>query len=260
MIKNTIRKLINISGFDLVKISPNTPSGCTSPFPIELNQDDIGLLEYIKSNKLTMTSYERLWTTLMACKHVIDNDIEGDFVECGVWRGGNALLAAAIFKRYQCKKNVYLFDTFEGMTNPSSEDREYRGGDASAMLQAASKREDNIWCIASIDDVKNNFRKANLLDDNIFFVKGDVGETLDDKTNLPERISVLRLDTDWYESTRKELEILYPRLSIGGSLMIDDYGHWAGSRQATDEYFADKPHRPFLQCIDYTGRSGIKYA
>ncbi|WP_417067886.1 TylF/MycF/NovP-related O-methyltransferase [Niveibacterium terrae] len=260
MIKNTIRKLLNTAGYDLVKIPPNTPPGASSPFPVELDREETELLASLKANRLTMTSFERLWATLMACKHVIDNNIPGDFVECGVWRGGNALLAAATFKRHGSDRKVYLFDTFEGMTEPTEADREYRGDYARTLLEATERKGDSIWCIASLEDVRENFRKAGLLDDNVVFVKGDVCETLELSSNIPKQISVLRLDTDWYESTRKELEILYPRLSIGGSLMIDDYGHWAGSRQATDEYFADKHHHPFLQCIDYTGRSGIKYA
>lgn len=87
---------------------------------------------------------------------------------------------------------------------------------------------------------------------------GDVEQTLLDESNHPARISLLRLDTDWYHSTRVELEQLYPLLSPGGVLIIDDYGHWEGCRKAVDEYFAANRIRMFLQRIDYTGRLGIK--
>jgi O-methyltransferase len=111
----------------------------------------------------------------------------------------------------------------------------------------------NDWCYASLDDVKANFRNAGLLNDNIMFIQGDVAVTL-------EVLAALRLDTDWYESTKKELEFLYPRLSVGGVLLVDDYGHWAGAREAVDEYFKRYNNRPFLIYNDNTGRAGVKIA
>jgi O-methyltransferase len=98
------------------------------------------------------------------------------------------------------------------------------------------------------------------LDDKIIFIQGDVAVTLEVPNNLPEGIAVLRLDTDWYESTKKELEILYPRLSVGGVLLVDDYGHWVGAREAVDEYFKRHNNRPFLVYNDNTGRAGVKVA
>jgi predicted O-methyltransferase YrrM len=96
-----------------------------------------------------------------------------------------------------------------------------------------------------------------LLSPSVRFVEGDVVQSLKIESNLPESISVLRLDTDWYESTRAELEVLYPRLSPGGVLIIDDYGHWGGAKKAVDEYFRGRP-KPLLQYTDYTGRMGVK--
>lgn len=94
------------------------------------------------------------------------------------------------------------------------------------------------------------------------FVKGDVATTLRDETNLPSLISVLRLDTDWHDSTLAELQTLYPRLSVGGSLLIDDFGYWDGARKAVEDYFATLPPRvrPLLHYTDYTGRMGVKIA
>jgi predicted O-methyltransferase YrrM len=111
------------------------------------------------------------------------------------------------------------------------------------------------WCYASLDQVSQNFAAAGLSTKTSHFVKGDVMETL--KDNLPEQISVLRLDTDWYESTRFELEVLYPRLSKGGVLIIDDYGHWSGSRKATDEYFSSI-QAPLLNRVNDQVRLCIK--
>src|SRR5262249_6800965 len=117
----------------------------------------------------------------------------------------------------------------------------------------------NEWCYASLDDVRNNFVNVGLLSNNVVFVQGDVTQTLANEENLPKSISVLRLDTDWYESTKKELEVLYPRLNRGGVLLIDDYGYWAGSKQATDEFFAKNQNRPFLQYTDSSGRLAVKF-
>lgn len=227
--------------------------------PIELTKDEQELFHFVKENDLSMTSNERLFATIMACKYVIERDIPGDFVECGVWRGGNSLLAAGVFKLYNVKRKVYLFDTFEGMTAPTEADKRISDQAPAIEKFKENRKEDRyFWCYAGLDEVQNNFRKAGLLNDNVTFVKGDVLKTLADAGNLPETISVLRLDTDWYESTKAELEILYPRLRFGGILMIDDYGHWAGSNKATDEYFATHGKRPFLQYVDYTGRVGVK--
>lgn len=92
--------------------------------------------------------------------------------------------------------------------------------------------------------------------ENVHLVKGKVEDTI--PKILPSQIALLRLDTDWYESTRHELIHLYPNLVKNGVLIIDDYGHWRGSKQATDEYFDGFAPKPFLQRVDYTGRLSIK--
>ena len=230
----------------------------TAP-PVEITDEEKAILAYVQDHQLTMTSPERAWTTLMACKHVADRDIPGDFVECGVWRGGNALIAAFVFKLYGANRRTFLFDTFEGMTEPTDKDKRAADGTcAREEFLANQTASHNEWCYASLEDVRGNFAKAGLLGDEVVFVKGDVSETLEQERMLPKQISVLRLDTDWYESTRKELEVLYPRLSVGGVLIIDDYGHWAGSKNATDEYFDRHNNRPFFQYVDYSGRAAVK--
>lgn len=193
----------------------------------------------------------------MACRYVVDAGIPGDFVECGVWRGGNAIIAASIFKSSGDSRRVHLFDTFNGMTEPGGHDDAIGGANDPKKLFESMKRDHGSdWCYASLDDVRRNFEVLGL--DNASFVEGDVIDTLADPQNLPERISVLRLDTDWYESTKKELEVLYPRLSLGGVLTIDDYGHWTGAKKAVDEYFSGSVSKPLLQFVDADGRAGIK--
>jgi hypothetical protein len=227
-------------------------------FPVEFDDADKRILQRILDRKLTMTSRERLFATLFACRHVMDAGIEGDFVECGVWRGGNALIAADVFSRVAAPAQIVLFDTFAGMTAPGEEDFAAADGSSPQTRYEQSRHENRSdWCYASLDDVKKNFREAGLLSEKIRFVQGDVLETLANDDNLPEKISVLRLDTDWYESTKKELEVLWPRLSKGGILMIDDYGHWGGARKAADEFFTAEG-RPFFHYIDYTGRLAVK--
>jgi len=227
-----------------------------SEMPVEFNDSERALFKFVKDNELSMTSNERLYATIMACKYAEDQNITGDFVECGVWRGGNSILAAGIFTAH---RKILLFDTFDGMTEPTDIDHTTFGKtSAKEKFNQRIQNGEEKWCYSSLDEVKDNFAKAGLLSDRVKFVKGDVLKTLEDENNLPEKISVLRLDTDWYESTKKELEVLYPRLSIGGIIMIDDYGHWAGAKKAVDEYFEQHGGRPFLQYIDRTGRVGIK--
>lgn len=172
---------------------------------------------------------------------------------------GNSIIAAEIFKRYSSERRVFLFDTFQGMTEPTQDDRYIADGQP-AMEDFVRQQEKthNSWCFAPLSEVQNNFRRRNLLNSNVVFVEGPVEQTLLRAELLPDRISFLRLDTDWYESTKVELEVLYPSLTQGGVLVIDDYGYWSGSKKATDEYFSGDVPRPLLHATDETRRIGIK--
>lgn len=228
-------------------------------FPVEFTDEERRLISRILERQLSMASPERLFSTLLACKHVVARSIPGDFVECGVWRGGNALLAASAFRQCPIRRQLYLFDTFEGMTPPSNHDTDLLTNAAAYTKHQEMQQEThNAWCYASLEDVQQVFQQSGHGDDEIVYVKGDVAQTLREERNLPERISVLRLDTDWYESTLAELEVLYPRLVTGGVLIVDDYGHWAGAKKAVDEYFMRVGKRPLMQYVDYTGRMCVK--
>ena len=109
-----------------------------------------------------------------------------------------------------------------------------------------------------MEDVKKNCLNAGLNLESIKFIKGDISDTLKSVENIPDVISVLRLDTDWYESTKVELEVLYPNLSEKGVIILDDYGHWEGSRKAVDEYFSSKKYKPLFNIIDKDCRSAVK--
>ena len=240
--------LLARAGYRLSRLEPKG-------YPVEFDAGDREIISYVSVNDLSMTSFERMYGTLMACKHVCEAGIEGDFVECGVWRGGNALIAADAFSRFARGRKVYLFDTFAGMTAPTEAD--VSGGVKAQERYLQSLKDDHSeWCYASLDEVKANFQARGLLAQAVF-VRGDVLKTLADPKNLPERISVLRLDTDWYESTKMELDVLYPRLQAGGVLIVDDYGYWGGAKKAVDEYFVKRP-KPFLCYVDHTGRMGVK--
>jgi hypothetical protein len=199
----------------------------------------------------------RLWALLQAVQHVARNGVEGDFVECGVWKGGNLILCGLMVKELQLDRRIWGFDTFEGMSMPTDDDFVIgRQDKAYARWATRQKLGFNDWSYASYEEVERNVRNEAGID-NITLVKGKVEDTLDRTENIPDKIAILRLDTDWYESTRKELEVLYPRLVRGGVLIVDDYGHWSGAKKAVDEYFAANP--VWLHRIDYTARLHVKY-
>lgn len=206
----------------------------------------------------TMTSPERMYALYKAVRHIAETGAQGDFAECGVWRGGSVMvMAATLLACGVTDRKIYLFDTFEGMTPPTEHDRDISGAPAEQLLTRETRDPaSQIWCYAPLDEVAQNLRPIGYPMNLFRFVKGPV-ETTIPKT-LPGPLALLRLDTDWYESTRHELEHLYPLLVAGGVLIIDDYGHWRGSRRAVDEYFADGTMRPLLHRVDYTGRIGMK--
>ena len=259
MLKKLAKSVVHRLGLDIRRAAA-APYG--EP-PVEFSDREREIAGLVVQRRLTMVSWERLFATITACKHAVEADIAGDFAECGVWRGGNALAAKLTFESLGSDKRVWLFDTFVGMSEPASVDRAaFTGEDARRSFEAHQEADHNAWCYASLEDVRRNFEQAGADISGVHFVKGDVAETLRDESSLPSAISVLRLDTDWYESTLAELKTLYPRLTVGGSLLIDDFGYWEGARKAVEEYFAALPphSRPLLHYTDYTGRMGVKVA
>ncbi len=212
---------------------------------------------YFRVARYTMTSPERIAAVCDAVRYVLNAGIAGDYVECGVWRGGSSMAAALTFlAQGSSDRRLHLFDTFTGMSAPSEHD--LRAGDltSAASLLEGSGDAEKIWCKAGIEDVAANMASTGYPQDRIALCKGMVEDTL--PAQAPDRIAILRLDTDWYESTRHELEHLWTRLSPGGVLIIDDYGYWAGARKAVDEFFARRPI--LLNRIDQTGRIAVKIA
>jgi O-methyltransferase len=213
---------------------------------------------YAKCKPYTMTSRERSLACYDATNYVLGNDIPGAFVECGVWRGGSAMMAALVLEAAAARRDLYLFDTFQGMPLPEDVDVDLMDRPAIDTWRETQTDSGSEWCFADRADVEHNLLSTGFSPERLHLVEGDVVETIPE--HAPGQIAFLHLDTDWYRSTKHELEHLFPRLSRGGVLMIDDYGHWQGARQATDEYLKEQGIQLLLHRVDYTGRAAVKWA
>jgi hypothetical protein len=205
----------------------------------------------------TMTSRERVMALCQSIAYLEAQRIGGAVVECGVWKGGSMMAAAFALRALgSTERPLYLFDTFDGMTPPGPADRDLDGRHAADWLGDGSPMGDMVRARCGLDMVRQAMRRTRYPRERIAFVPGPVAETL--PAQAPERIALLRLDTDWYESTAHELEHLWPRLADGGVLIVDDYGHWQGARRAVDEFRARHRLSEQLHAIDYTGRLIVK--
>ena len=223
-------------------------------FPMDFEEGDIELCRRV--GPYTMTTPPRIYALARAVEHVAAREIPGALVECGVWRGGSMMAVALTLLRLGITdRELYLFDTFSGMTAPSDQDVK-RSGERAADALADEGPDSDIWAIAPIDEVRKAVLSVGYPEERIHFVEGTVEETL--PANAPEEIALLRLDTDWYSSTKHELVHLYPRLTRGGVLILDDYGYWQGARRAVDEYISENGLTLLLNRIDNTARSSIK--
>jgi hypothetical protein len=191
----------------------------------------------------TMVSTERLTQLLNAVEHIVNNNIDGDFIEIGVWKGGCIMaICLKLIQLNKTNKKIFLYDTFQGMSEAEDIDVDLCGETAKNWLKTND-------CIASIDEVKINVENTGYPKDLIFYKIGNILET--NILEIPKNISLLRLDTDWYNTTKFELENFEPNVCKKGIIIIDDYGHWKGSKKATDEYIDKKQIN--LNIIDYTG-------
>lgn len=208
----------------------------------------------------TCTSLARVAALIRTVRYLTRYRIPGAFVECGVFRGGSMMaVALTLLDEHAADRDLYLFDTFEGMTPPTDRDLRADGAPAQEVLDTTQRRENapTVWCFASEPEVRKNLASTGYPPERIHYVRGRVEDTLPYAPGF--EVALLRLDTDWYESTRHELTHLYPQLSPGGVLIIDDYGDWQGAREATDEYLRTHPEFPILLYpIDETGRIAVK--
>jgi O-methyltransferase len=205
---------------------------------------------------MTLTGSERVGALVKAVEYLVENRIKGDFAECGVWKGGSLFAMVRTLQRLNdCSRNIWGFDTFEGMTPPTDLDVSAYGDQAKEIYSDHANKGERWLAVPRATVAKNLYRTGYPME-LIRLVAGEVQLTL--KQDLPASIALLRLDTDWYDSTLLELEILYPKLVHRGVMIIDDYGHWSGAKKAVDEYFSKGGFRPLLQRIDYTGRLVVK--
>lgn len=213
---------------------------------------------YSKCRPYTMTTASRMYALYKAIEYVERLGLPGDIVECGVWRGGSSMMAAySLLALGSSARTLYLYDTYSGMSEPSDRDIDQSGRSARSLLEGASK-EEMISAYAECREVRRNVLSTGYPADRLRFVEGKVEDTI--PSVVPEQIALLRLDTDWYESTYHELQHLYPRLVANGVIIVDDYGHWKGTRYAVDTYMAEQGIAILLNRIDYTGRIGVKVA
>jgi hypothetical protein len=223
-------------------------------FPLDFDEADKEL--YRRIGPYTMTTPPRVYALVRAVEYVVARGVPGAMVECGVWRGGSMMAAALTLQRLGVtERSLYLYDTFAGMPPPSEVDTT-RSGERAADLLAQGDADSHIWAIATLPDVRTAVLSTRYPEQRVHFVEGLVEETL--PATAPDEIALLRLDTDWYRSTKHELEHLYPRLSPGGVLILDDYGHWQGARRAVDEYFGENGITMLLNRVDGTARIGVK--
>ncbi|TAF46572.1 MAG: macrocin O-methyltransferase [Sphingobacteriales bacterium] len=253
MVKKIIQKILKKYGYEIVKPDSRL---VVNGLPADFDAQTQKIIQQTKP--YTLTTPERIASLVNAVNYVVDNNIDGDIVECGVWRGGSSMAAIATLKhKKDFSRNIFLYDTYEGMSDPTDDDKVITGTSAKTMMQNSNINDSgSVWCYSSIEEVKTNIASLNYPTQKLHFIKGKVEDTI--PQNIPTKIAILRLDTDWYQSTKHELVHLYPLLVSGGVLIIDDYGHWDGARKAVDEYIAEHKLQILLNRIDYTGRIAIK--
>jgi O-methyltransferase len=265
--KNANSYLRKLTGYEIRKHRPpaanptvsaktSTPPKPPTPeisFPVDYDESAKRIIQAVKPR--TMTSPEKLNALISAVRYVVRHRISGDIVECGVWRGGSMMaVAKTLIEMAHTDRHLHLYDTFEGMSEPTANDRRQDGRSAAEMLGAAD-RGSPIWAYASLKAVQQTMRESEYPADRIHYYKGKVEDTI--PGTIPDRISILRLDTDWYESTKHELKHLWPRLVPGGVLLIDDYGWWDGARRAVDEWL-EESGAPVLLLRMEEGRVAVK--
>lgn len=246
--KTLIKKVFNRFGYNVVPYV--SPEELRLSIVGDLSDNEREILA--KVEPFTMTLVESVASLINAVSYIAKNKIEGDIAECGVWRGGSMMtVALTLLEHNDTSRELYLYDTFEGMTEPEPVDVRFDGVPAKSEME----QQPGKWCYAGIEDVWENILSTGYPKEKIHLVKGKVEQTI--PGTIPAKLSLLRLDTDWYESTKHELTHLCPLLSFDGVLIIDDYGHWQGQKKAVDEYFAERNRKVYLHRINYSGRVAV---
>jgi O-methyltransferase len=246
-VKGTVRGVLNRFGVDV---------GRYEPFASADSAAEVQILRTVLP--YTLTSSARVLGLVDAIRWICAAKIPGAVAECGVWRGGSMMAAAlTLLEQGDDSRDLYLFDTYTGMTAPDGGDRDWRGRSAVPIFSRNQTGPNSSrWCEVGVRQVRSNLLSTGYPTDRLHFVEGPVEKTIPDAA--PPELALLRLDTDWYASTRHELQHLWPRLAVGGICIIDDYGHWAGARRATDEFIESLGLTVLIHRLDYSGRLIVK--
>lgn len=238
----TVKGVLDRLGYE-VRRKPAEDDG--ESFPPDFDQHARLLFQRVRP--YTMTSMERVVALRDSVRYIASSKVPGDICECGVWRGGSMMaVALTLVEMGDTSRDLYLFDTFAGPPEPVSEDGPTAGDELAAALKVPE--------LANLpaDEVRAKLEETGYPGEKIHLVQGLVEDTIPDRA--PERLALLRLDTDYYVSTAHEMRHLYGRLSPGGILIVDDYGKFVGARTAVDEYFGSSGQQVLLNRIDATGR------
>lgn len=193
--------------------------------------------QQINDNMLTMIGYNRLTNIEVLIKDVVEKNIEGDVIEAGIWRGGACMFMRKLLNELESDKKVFVADSFEGLPKPNPQ-YPHDNGDYHHTIDFLS---------VSLEQVMKNFESFGLLE-NTVFIKGWFKDTL---PKLEKKFSLIRLDGDMYSSTIDALNSLYPKLSVGGYCIIDDYGAVVGCQEAVKYY--RKENRIESEMVDIDG-------
>jgi O-methyltransferase len=247
-------RLTRALGYRIVKADlPQPTRKQAPPFPRFYDHEARAVIRAVRP--WTMTSREKLFALIVATRYVAAQPVEGAVVECGVWRGGSMQAVARVLAAHgDTRRELHLFDTFEGMPPPGAEDVKHGGAPAAELLRTRP-RTHNVWAVAGLDDVRDGMARTGYPEQRVHYHQGLVEDTIPE--DAPQQIALLRLDTDWYASTRHELEHLYDRVSSGGVVIFDDYDYWDGARKAVDEFLAATGARLLLAPMG-SGRIAVK--
>jgi O-methyltransferase len=250
MIKKAIKFFVRKIGYDIVKYND------VRKLPPDFERQYIEIIERV--SPYTITSPERIYTLIQSVQYILRSEVKGDFLECGVYKGGSMMtIALTLMAEGVTDRDLYLFDTFDMVPVPDARDINIYGKPALEWFSENNCFEVSLKSVnASVVNVKQNMAMTGYPMERMHFIEGLVENTIPEKA--PKSVALLRLDTDWYQSTIHELTNLYPNVTPKGIVIVDDYGYYTGAREAVDEYFQKNNMMPFLHRIDDTGRLIIK--
>jgi hypothetical protein len=271
-VKHLIRKLVNAAGYDLIRRRSAREANLNlcERLGYELEDEATECIHIVKHN--TMLSKRRLVTLFQQVAYCEQWEIPGDFVECGVWKGGAMGLMALANLRYgKQRRHLHLFDAFQEICEPDAavdgvralrEVKEFTGksGHDKGRLQGISGIYDSLGGPGTLEDNRELLeRTIRYPKDCIHYHVGWFQEIIPADHQEIKSIAILRLDGDWYASTKVCLEYLFDKVVIRGIVVIDDYGTYEGCKRAVDEFFMTKQVRAYLTPVDSDCRFFVKF-